>query len=92
MEINPPATVQVLDDQGKVCIDQNADKEKVEISVVPGKGKLRVVKNGVELIAREFSLVSGGRETINARLEPPAEVKSQISNLKSAIPPVVSPP
>lgn len=71
VEIIPPATIQVLDDQGKLLFEQKAGAEKVEISVVPGKGKLRVVKNGVELITRGFSLVSGGRETINARLDSP---------------------
>jgi formylglycine-generating enzyme required for sulfatase activity len=84
---DPEATLQVLDVQGKLLVEQKAGAEKVEISVVPGKGKLRVVKNGVELLTKEFSLVSGGRETINARLEAPVELKSQISNLKSLIPP-----
>ena len=82
---DPEATIQVLDAQGKVRIEQKAGGEKVEIGVVPGKGKLLVVKNGVELLTKEFSLVAGGRETINARLEATAQVKSQISNLKSEI-------
>ena len=69
--LDPEATVQVLNAQGKLLIEQKAGAEKVEISVVPGKGKLRVVKNGVELLAQEFSLVSGGRETIKARFVPP---------------------
>ena len=81
---DPEATLQVLDAQGEVLIEQKAGAEKVEISVVPGKGKLRVVKNGVELLTKEFSLVSGGRETINARLEAPAA--GQISDLRSQIP------
>ena len=68
---DPEVTVQVLNEQGKLLIEQKAGAEKVEISVVPGKGKLRVVKNGVQLLAKEFSLVSGGRETINAKLETP---------------------
>ncbi len=84
---DPEATVQVLDDQGKLLIEQKAGGEKVEISVVPGKGKLRIVKNSVELLTKEFTLLSGGRETINARLIPPVELKPQISNLKSPIPP-----
>jgi len=71
VEVDPPATIQVLDAEGKLLIEQKAGAEKVEISVVPGKGKLRVVKNGVELLTKEFSLLSGGREIINARLEPP---------------------
>ncbi|MGO8750100.1 MAG: SUMF1/EgtB/PvdO family nonheme iron enzyme [Thermoguttaceae bacterium] len=84
---DPEATMQVLDAQGTLLIERKAGAEKVEIKVVPGKRKLRVVKNGVELLTKEFSLVSGGRETINARLESPMEPKSQISNLKSPIPP-----
>ena len=88
---DPEATVQVLDAQGTLLIEQKAGAEKVEINVVPGQGKLRVVKNGVELLTKEFSLVSGGRETINARLEPPVELKSQIPNLKSPIPLAIAP-
>ena len=67
---DPDATIEVIDGQGKLLIERKAGAEKVEISAVPGKGKLRVVKNGVELLTKEFSLVSGGRETVNARLEP----------------------
>ena len=89
---DPEATLQVLDAQGTLLIERKAGAEKVEISVVPGKGKLRVVKNGVQLLTKEFTLVSGGRETINARLEPPVELKSQISNLKSPIPPLAIAP
>ena len=67
---DPEATIRVLDAEGKLLIEQKAGAEKVEISVVPGKGTLRVVKNGVELFAKEFSLVSRGRETINAEWKP----------------------
>ena len=91
VEVSDPGhTVQVLDDQGKLLIEQKAGAEKVEISVVPGKGKLRLVKNGVELLTKDFILVSGGREIINARLETPVDTVPQISNLKS-IPPAVAP-
>ena len=89
---DPEATLEVLNAQGKLLIGQKAGGEKVEVSVVPGKGKLRVVKNGVELFTKEFSLASGGRETINARLEAAAELKSQISDLKSQIPPLAVAP
>ena len=65
--------------------------EKVEIGIVPGIGRLRVVKNDVVLLTREFTLISGGRETITARLEPPVQRKSQISNLKSQISDLNSP-
>ena len=83
---DPQATVQVLDAQGKLLIEQTAGGEKVEIGVVPGKGKLRVVKNGVELLTKEFSLVSGGRETINARLETSARNGNSIITSKSEMP------
>ncbi len=89
---DPEATVQVLDARGKLLIEQKAGTEKVEISVVPGKGKLCVVKNGVKLLTKEFSLVSGGRETINARLIPPPEPKPQVSNLKPPIAPPAAVP
>ena len=70
---DPDVTLQVLDAQGKLLVEQKARvadiPEKVEISVVPGQGKLRVVKNGVELLTKEFTLLSGGRETMKARLK-----------------------
>ena len=59
---------------------------------MPGKGKLRVVKNGVELLTKDFTLVSGGRDIINARLETPVDGKPQISNLKSPVPPLAIAP
>lgn len=96
---DPEATVQVINGEGKLLIEQRAGAEKVEISVVPGRGKLRVVKNGVELLAKEFTLVSGGRETINARLVAPVIAKAAIPNPEPAVvnpqppapPPAVAP-
>ena len=41
---DPEATVQVFRRQGKFLIEQKAGGEKVEIGVMPGKGKLRVSK------------------------------------------------
>jgi S1-C subfamily serine protease len=83
---DPEATVQVLDARGKLLIEQKAGGEKVEISVVPGKGKLRVVKNGATLLTKEFSLLAGGRETINAKVIPPRI--TQTPNIKPP-PPIV---
>ena len=72
VEISDPAqaTIEVLDAQGKVIITQKADAEKVEISVVPGKGTLHVAKKDFELFTKEFSLVSGKQETIKVKLVP----------------------
>ena len=67
---DPDATVQVLNAQGKVLIERKAGSEKVEISVVPSKGKLCVNEKGFELFSKEFSLASGGREIIRAKLVP----------------------
>jgi serine/threonine protein kinase len=85
---DPEATIQVLDVQGKVVIEQKAGAEKVEISVVPGKGTLRVVKHGVEVFAQDFTLASGGKETIHAKWEPkpkPKETKVEDDRELSAI-------
>ena len=60
----------MLNAQGKLLIEQKAGSEKVEISLVPGKGKLCVNEKGFELFSKEFSLASGGRETIRAKLVP----------------------
>jgi hypothetical protein len=72
VEIPDPteATIEVLDAQGKVVIEQKAGAEKVEISVVPGKGTLRVKKKDFELFTKEFSVVSGKQEIIIVKLVP----------------------
>jgi serine/threonine protein kinase len=87
---DPSATVQVLNEKSEVVIERKGEKGSVTIGVAPGKGRLRLVKDGVELFAQDFSLVSGGKETIKARLEPLAvgpAPESEISNLKSELPP-----
>ncbi len=95
---DPNANVQVLNEKSEVVIERKGEKGSVTIGVAPGKGRLCVVKDGVELFAQDFSLVSGGKEYIKARLEPQtitrgetSNVKSQISNLKSDIrPPAIA--
>ncbi len=77
----PDATVQVLDADGKLLIEQKPGAEKVEISVVPGKGKLHIRKNGFELFAKEFALVSGGRETVIAKLIPQRQEGTLVVNI-----------
>ncbi|MCX7426119.1 MAG: SUMF1/EgtB/PvdO family nonheme iron enzyme [Planctomycetia bacterium] len=69
---DPDVTVQVLSEQGKVQIERKADKETIEISVDPGKHGLRIQKDGIEVFAKEFTIASGGREIIRAKLEPSA--------------------
>ena len=74
VEINDPdATVQVLNEEGKVLVERKGEKGAIEISVAPGKGRLRLEKNGLELFAQEFSLASGGKEYIKAWLEATSE-------------------
>ena len=84
---DPDAIVQVFDAQGKVVIERKAGSEKVEISVVPGKGKLCVKQKGFELFTTEFSLASGGRETIKAKLMPLTGGGTPIVGSQSPIPP-----
>jgi WD40 repeat protein len=66
---DPKAIVQVLNEKDEVLIERKGEKGSLTIGVAPGKGRLRVVKDGLELFAQDFSLVSGGKETIKARLE-----------------------
>jgi hypothetical protein len=79
VEIDEPgATVKVLDGQDKVSIERaDVPKGELTVSVDPGKHRLRVEKNGFAVFAREFSIASGGRETIRARLEPLVEKAKQ---------------
>ncbi len=68
---DPNVTVQVLDGEGKVQIERPGEKDKLSIAVDPGKHRLRVEKNGVELFAKDFTMASGGTEIIKASWEPP---------------------
>jgi serine/threonine protein kinase/formylglycine-generating enzyme required for sulfatase activity len=65
-------TVQVLDGEGKVTIEQRGETENVTISVDSGKHRLRLEKGGVEVFAADFTIASGGKEVIRAMLEPAA--------------------
>lgn len=74
---DPDASVEVLSEEGKIIIAPKSPVDgKVTISLAPGKGRLRLLKEGVELYASEFSLVAGGKEYIKAKLEkPPSKAK-----------------
>ncbi|MFH1265325.1 MAG: hypothetical protein ABIK89_06315, partial [Planctomycetota bacterium] len=71
---DPDVTVQVLNEEGKVQIERKAGNETIEISVDPGNHRLRLQKNGTEVFARDFTIASGGKETIKARWEPAPKV------------------
>ena len=46
------------------------------IGVDPGKHRLRIAANGLELFAQDFTIASGGRETIHATFEPAADINT----------------
>ena len=79
---DPNVTLQVLSEEGKVQIDRNGEKGTLEIAVDPGKHRLRLQKNGVEVFSQDFTLASGGKEIIRAMLKPLAPPP----NLQSAAP------
>ena len=83
VEIDEPGTtVKVLDGQGNVSIERvGVPKGPLTIGIDPGKHRLRVEKDGFIVFAKDFSIASGKRETIRARLEP----------LVTASPPAVPP-
>ena len=66
---DPSEIVQVLNEKSEVLIERKGEKGSVTIGVAPGKGRLRLVKDGVQFFTQDFSLVSGGKETIKASLE-----------------------
>ncbi len=69
---DPGVTVQVLNDEGKVQIERKGEKGTLTIAVDPGKHRLRVQKDGVEMFAKDVSIAAGGTETIKASWEPAA--------------------
>ncbi len=74
---DPSAIVQVLNEKNEVQVERKGEKGPVTIGLAPGKGRLRLMKDGVQVFAQDFSLVSGGEETIKARLEKPDQTSSE---------------
>jgi len=67
---DPAATVEVLNEKGMMIIhwDKPAGKEKIELSVPPGKGEIHVKYGDAEIVTKEFSLASRRTQVITARL------------------------
>ncbi len=71
LEINEPdATVQVLDEAGKVEITKPGEKGMVSISIDAGQHRLKVEKDGFQFFTQDFVMESGGQQSIKAALEP----------------------
>ena len=61
VEVNQPdATVQVLNEEGKIEITRPGEKGSISISVDPGKHRLKVEKDGFKFFAKDFEMDSGG--------------------------------
>ncbi|MBN2578471.1 MAG: SUMF1/EgtB/PvdO family nonheme iron enzyme [Pirellulales bacterium] len=70
VEINEPgATVLVFSSEGKVQIEREIPGETLTIGVAPGRHRLRLEKDGFQVFSKDFTLASGGKEVIRARLE-----------------------
>ena len=67
------ADAEIVLDDGKVTL-KSPGEEPVEIKVVEGKHTLRVTKGGFQTFTKEFSIASGGEETISVELE--SEIES----------------
>ena len=64
VEVNQPdAVVQVLSEEGKVEISETGGLKPISISVVPGKHRIRVEKDGFAVITDNFEIESGGSWT-----------------------------
>jgi serine/threonine protein kinase/Leucine-rich repeat (LRR) protein len=66
----PGAEVQVLNEKDTVEITRKSDKGPITITVVPGKYRLKVQKDGFEIFADSFEIKSGNTESIAAKLVP----------------------
>ena len=94
---DPVATVQVLSEEGKVLVERKGEKGKLTIGVAPGKRRLRVEKDGLVLFSQDFTIASGGKETIRARLEPGESASARGGDIgiasggKKTIPPRLEP-
>ena len=67
VEVNQP-DAEVSVDDGKVTINSPGDNQPVQVQVAEGKHTLRVTKGGFETFTKEFTIRSGGKETIRVEL------------------------
>ena len=66
----PDADVQVLNEKDTVEITRKGDKGPIKITVVEGKHRLKVQKDGFEIFTDSFEIKSGKTEAITAELKP----------------------
>jgi len=66
----PDTTLQVLSDDGHIEISRKGENGSATMSLVPGKHRLKVEKNGFELFTTEFEIESGSKKSITAKLVP----------------------
>ncbi|HWB14208.1 MAG TPA: family 16 glycoside hydrolase [Pirellulales bacterium] len=85
----PDADVQVLSEEGKVEITRKGDGQPITISIDPGQHRLRVEKAGFRFFTQDFSMESGGEQSITATLVP-LDDKPSLTQIKST--PVVEAP
>ena len=87
VEVNQPdAVVQVLSEEGKVEISEPGGLMPISISVVPGKHRITVEKDGFVTIGDNFEIASGGKLDIRARLVPKAKQVDGQANKSPAKP------
>ena len=88
----PGSKVEVFDEQGKVEITRKGVKEKISISVDPGKHRLKVSREGFEFFAKDFEIESGEEHPVTARLVPledrPAAATTTPPNETQAVTPL----
>ena len=69
VEINEPDTVvEVSNARNEIEITQPTSEKKITLSVVRGKHRLRVTKEGHVTYSDSFEIESGGKKTITARI------------------------
>ena len=87
VEINEP-DAEISVDDGKVTL-KSPGEEPVEIEVVEGQHTLKVTKGGFQTFTKEFTIESGGKETISVELRP-VEKKVAARPKPEPVPKVVS--
>jgi WD40 repeat protein/serine/threonine protein kinase/formylglycine-generating enzyme required for sulfatase activity len=65
----PGAEVQVLNERDEIVVDLKSGDKPLTIGVEPGKGRLRVTKDGFEMYTEEFTLNSRGTRALKATLQ-----------------------
>lgn len=85
LKIDPPdADIAVVVDEKQITVTRPGDPTAISIAIDPGRHRLKLKKEGIELYAQDFEIGWGGRETLTATLKPKSSELPAVENMSPA--------